>query len=364
MFRHALRSVAATVSRSAIQPIAGLAVPSVVAHSSLPTLAVPCVPAFSFASKSKRGPPLKKRKIKVRQQVNMHKLRLEHAKRFIDDDEEYVEPRPDALGDALINACTVLERMPIVISKIPDWELRWLMREDSLAFMRSVELPMPLRRDLYGKNSLVDRLPEDLDVLPTGTVDDENKNRKSIYRRIDRPLYLLVKVKQTFDPSLPSEIWQFPTGEWRKGETLRSAAERGLFFSMGDIASYYLGNAPICALEREATAEHKKEFPQVTKVKSFFHHSIFLGGKIDLDPESGFMDYAWVTKEEFPEYFTTPVTAPLIELAESVLYYNIDSDPEDYPRPPMYEKVEPLGETDWEDVRMQEEDILKVRRGY
>jgi len=402
MFRQLLRTgvSAAGSTSAALASHASLASSSA---SNVWASTVVSIPSLSFA---KYRPTAKKKKIKTREAVNMHKLRQEHEKKFIAEDEDYVEPSPSALGNALISACTILERVPVVVPKIPEWELVWLEREDRMQELRSIDLPMSMKKSVYGKNAYFPALPK-LDILPNYTEDDAKNDRKSIYRKIDRPLYLIVKTKQTADPALPAEVWHFPSGEWRQGETLRKTAERGLFYSMGDLQSYYLGNAPICALERDAAAGHKKDYPQVEKIKvrfflptslrchiystqrelmlyrlfssflsfivivfavcinlchvlsriflrthrifarlvplasspsaspaqSFYHHALYLGGKVDLEEGSEFLDYAWVAKEELAEYFTSPLSAPLVQLAESVLYYDIDSDPEDFPRP-------------------------------
>jgi len=50
-------------------------------------------------------------------------------------------------------------------------------------------------------------------------------------------------------------------------------------------------------------------------------HALYLAGKFDLEEDSDVLDYAWVRKSELKEYFTTPLTAPMIELAERSLYY-------------------------------------------
>lgn len=58
-------------------------------------------------------------------------------------------------------------------------------------------------------------------------------------------------------------------------------------------------------------------------------HALYLAGPIDLEPDSDVVDYAWVTKKELGEYFTTTETKPLLSLADRSLYYGNDA-PDDY----------------------------------
>jgi len=326
--------------------VASLASPAALA-SAFASAPVVAAPQRDFAKR--RVERRSKKIVKMPDAVDLHQIRMQREARYIAEDEAYVEPRPSPIGDALINAHTILERTPIVIPKIPQWELTWLEREDRMSALGTVDLPMAIKKGVYGKNTYHSRVPTGIDYLPNYTEDDAANNRQSIYRKIDRPLYLIVKVKNTSDRTLPGELWQFPVGNWRAGETLRKAAERGVFYSLGEVSSYYLGNAPVCALEQPVTdSDLKKEFPAVKNVKSFYHHALYLGGKIELEPDSEFLDYAWVAKEELGEYFTTPTTAPLVQLAESVLFYDMDSDPEDYPHPIPLGKPAPAHESDSE----------------
>jgi hypothetical protein len=245
--------------------VASLASPAALA-SAFASAPVVAAPQRDFAKR--RVERRSKKIVKMPDAVDLHQIRMQREARYIAEDEAYVEPRPSPIGDALINAHTILERTPIVIPKIPQWELTWLEREDRMSALGTVDLPMAIKKGVYGKNTYHSRVPTGIDYLPNYTEDDAANNRQSIYRKIDRPLYLIVKVKNTSDRTLPGELWQFPVGNWRAGETLRKAAERGVFYSLGEVSSYYLGNAPVCALEQPVTdSDLKKEFPAVKNVK-------------------------------------------------------------------------------------------------
>jgi len=171
---------------------------------------------------------------------------------------------------------------------------------------------------MYGKYLVEDEGPE---PLPHITADDKANNRRSLYRALEDPVYLICKVKQDFDEKLPAEIWMFPTTQVREGEDVRSSAERTLFYHAGDLQFYTLGNAPILSHNVRHSDVLKKEYPGAKNVKNFYMHSIYLGGNIELEPDGEITDYAWVTQPELKEYFTSDHTKELEKLTSSSLYY-------------------------------------------
>lgn len=88
-------------------------------------------------------------------------------------------------------------------------------------------------------NEITEREP-----LPKITKDDEADNRKSLYRKLAEPLYLIVKKPKEME--MP---WQFPTAYHQGDQTIRQTAEKGLKASCGeDLMTYFLGNAPVAHL--------------------------------------------------------------------------------------------------------------------
>ncbi len=241
--------------------------------------------------------------------------------KYIDEGEVVETPRPSVIENSLINAGIILERTPIILPEPEPWECEAGEFFAAKEARSAVKVPKDLENSLYSKFRDPERL-EKWKPLPRLTEDDKANNRKSLYRKLDEPVYLIVKVEQTEDKSLPKQLWRFPTTEWRAGETIRQSTERTLFYHIGeDVQTYMLGNAPILHIESAPTAEQKKEFKDVKTVKSFFMHSLYLAGNVDIEEDGDVLDYAWVTQGELAEYFTTPATKPLLELTERSLYY-------------------------------------------
>lgn len=180
-------------------------------------------------------------------------------------------------------------------------------------------LPKDLANNMYGKYGID---PEEFPAaLPHVTQDDKLNNRRSLYRKLEDPLFFICKVQQDFDEKLPKEIWMFPTTQVREGETVRTSAERTLFYHAGDLEYYTLGNAPILYHPVRHSNMLKKEYPEAKQVKNFYMHSVYLGGNVELEPDGEITDYAWVTQGELAEYFENDHSKDVLKLSSSSLYY-------------------------------------------
>jgi len=186
---------------------------------------------------------------------------------YVEEGEEYVEPKRGVIENTLINASVIIERTPVCF---PDPE-PWMEQLSEFKHHQQLREANPLPKDVVAGLRSKFRDDERVETFvpnPRITEDDLKNDRKSLYRALPEPLYLIVKVRQTEDKTLPREIWRFPTAEWREGETIRSAAERTIFYHAGEALQYYmLGNAPICHHVYTPSAELKKEFPNATQVK-------------------------------------------------------------------------------------------------
>lgn len=78
---------------------------------------------------------------------------------------------------------------------------------------------------------------------PRITEADKANDRKSLYRKLDKKLFLIVKRKRD------QHTWQFPQGDWVKGEMIREVRTRDLSvnkFSAFSIFSQYLRPFLVC----------------------------------------------------------------------------------------------------------------------
>ncbi|KAH0559342.1 hypothetical protein GP486_004141, partial [Trichoglossum hirsutum] len=129
--------------------------------------------------------------------------------------------------------------------------------------------------------------------MPRVTKADKEGDEKSLDRRLDRTLYLLVKGNEG--------RWSFPVSALLGKENLHEAAERILVQSGGfDMNTWVVGNVPIGhyhfdhpkPLLVEDGAEELGE-------KTFFLKARIMAGRLDLKKnELGLVDFKWLAKEE------------------------------------------------------------------
>ncbi|XP_076447782.1 large ribosomal subunit protein mL46-like [Babylonia areolata] len=122
---------------------------------------------------------------------------------------------------------------------------------------------------------------------------DKTNNSKSVDRKLDQPLFLLIK--QTFGDK---SHWVFPQGPRQDGESMRQAAERVLQTHCGEGAkAQFLGNAP-CGY-------YQYTFPQSadmgTGAKVFFFKAWYKEGEVLPNPTTA-TDYMWVTMDQLPQF--------------------------------------------------------------
>ncbi|RUS77985.1 hypothetical protein EGW08_014246, partial [Elysia chlorotica] len=128
-------------------------------------------------------------------------------------------------------------------------------------------------------------------AAPRSTPADLSGEQKSLGRKLDASLYLLVK--QTVGGR---EHWVLPQASWAHGETLRQTAERALSSLCVDVQADVLGNAPV-AVATYKPPEHDGE----QAIKLFFYKAWHRGG--DVNTKQGLVsDYAWITKDELKQF--------------------------------------------------------------
>ena len=159
----------------------------------------------------------------------------------------------------------------------------------------------------------------EFEPAPRITLADDTGDRRTIERRLDTSLFLLVKKDRE------SHAWQFPQGGWEEdkdGHSLRATAERELKEECGeDLPVYFVSNAP--------NAMYAYEFPPNIQesrnafgAKVFHYRAWYQGIYGDskaatpvLNAQEGLVDFAWVAPDEMHEY----LPAGYCELLEQVL---------------------------------------------
>ncbi|SMR49033.1 unnamed protein product [Zymoseptoria tritici ST99CH_1E4] len=145
--------------------------------------------------------------------------------------------------------------------------------------------------------------------LSRRTKDDEENNTKSLNRRLDRNLYLLVKNKHGH--------WRFPQDRLYAREGLHQAAERVLLQAGGiNMNTWVVGNHPIgyymnkfaapilskILPNRLVSATTSEKEQQEFGEKVFFMKVRIFAGQTDLKlNELGDTEYEWLVKEEIEE---------------------------------------------------------------
>ncbi|KAL6765742.1 hypothetical protein V8C86DRAFT_2448735 [Haematococcus lacustris] len=228
----------------------------------------------------------------------------------------YASPAPDASGtqaELPIHVCCVLERLPVVARPAPDWE------SQTAAWQRSTHIKEGRVRDYPDVTNILkpgggsangtSRLPaaqiaSQLQAAASQGIPDwsGSQDRRSMKRHLDQRLYLLVK-QQMQGARHP---WHFPHSKLQAEETLRAAAERVLVSVMGrQYPVFFIGNAPMAWLPL---------LPSGGRI--FFMLAQVVDdpwGPINLVPDSGALDWAWVTRREATaEYFKDARMAELL----------------------------------------------------
>ncbi|KAL6060876.1 54S ribosomal protein L17 [Balamuthia mandrillaris] len=129
------------------------------------------------------------------------------------------------------------------------------------------------------------------------TEDDRRNNRKSLNRKLDRTLYLLVKKARE------EHAWQFPQGGIEEGETMQKCAERELREECGaELEIFTHDSIPSHCYSYPLPEKEQKKFG-ATGSKVFFYEMLHIEGAPKLN-QAELEDYVWVTKEEMADYLS------------------------------------------------------------
>lgn len=151
---------------------------------------------------------------------------------------------------------------------------------------------------------------------------EKEKDIKWVGRCASEPLYLVVK-KQISSPMMdshsqdPTFIWTLPFDALQENETLIKAAGRIVSRSLGsDVRHFDIESGPVALYKFRYQGNKHLADPSCCGEKVFFHHLIYLGSNLNLNPSSqskaesvdgNIVDYAWLKLSELPDYLTEDI---------------------------------------------------------
>lgn len=192
-----------------------------------------------------------------------------------------------ASDGSVIISCVALERLPVVMPAVPAWEREYKEWQTTWNSRRFKALPPSfttsgVTKTDEGKTS--GRATYEPSPLQTSA--DARNDVKSLQRKLDQRLFLLVKKDGVWD------FVQLKVGE--NDVSTRKVAEKALESVMGENESedgyYFIGNAPAAHTVSEGGIKFYHRC-QLIQVHSFSSVSM-----------KDFEDFAWVSPNEFEEY--------------------------------------------------------------
>ncbi|EXJ75816.1 uncharacterized protein A1O5_00323 [Cladophialophora psammophila CBS 110553] len=147
---------------------------------------------------------------------------------------------------------------------------------------------------------------------------DEKNDQRSLERRLQRTLYLLVKLKnkggqakeKAADENSETWLWKFPSGPVVGFEGLKEAAQRILFSSLGpNMNTFFVGNHPVGHYSTPLKQDLAATQTIVDGEKTFFMKARIMAGQAD-DKKGVFVDmgldeiedFKWLSKDEVEEH--------------------------------------------------------------
>jgi len=130
---------------------------------------------------------------------------------------------------------------------------------------------------------------EDEESMPRIHPADTKRDTRSLDRKGQRNLYLLVKTRQD-----GKDVWAFPQGDVAKGELLHEAAARDLTAVCGPYMDTWI-------VSRQPIGVYNPPPPETSeddsKSSTFFYKAHILAGQVRADGKP-VLDFAWLTKQE------------------------------------------------------------------
>ena len=180
------------------------------------------------------------------------------------------------------SACA-MERLPVVMPERPAWEVEYKKWQAEFHAKRYKILPPKFTDDTKAEDE-ESSVKAGWKPASRETRADREGDRRTLKRRLDQRLFLLLKRR--------GGKWGFAQSEIQQGDTSRSAAERALKDAVGEegYQHYFVGNGP---------AAHTANDGGLQTV--FYHRCQLIQGLPKIQGE--YEDYAWVAPDEFGEYF-------------------------------------------------------------
>eukprot|EP00981_Chlorochromonas_danica_P013884 scaffold7012_cov166-Ochromonas_danica.AAC.8 len=177
----------------------------------------------------------------------------------------------------------VLHRYPVITPDLEQWEIDFENLKNK-------------KQEMHGETHEDVLLSLPFEPAPRVTEADKTDNRRSVERKLQESLFLVVKRNRE------NYSWQFPQGKWLEGETLRQTSERVLKRAIGEVSYYPIGNFPVGHYLYEYPEEMKQQ-RKAFGAKIFFHRIGYTSGDDFKFETRLYKDYVWVTRSELGEYF-------------------------------------------------------------
>jgi large subunit ribosomal protein L46 len=226
------------------------------------------------------------------------------------------EALPGVFGGVLFT------RMPLTLPEKPEWErdhLDWQTEWHAKAG-KWREWPEWLEKGDFhvggGESaSLEEAAVEARSAAPLEQDADVSGDRRTVQRRLDRHLYLLLKRKDKGTGGEGGE-WFFPHVAHNAAETIRQTCERALetYVELGGEGgkgstthTFFIGNGPCGMLPVEAEEEGGKIFLIPVEL-------IRGSPKLNKTVRNEVADFAWVARDEMKEYFKDEETQEYLSM--------------------------------------------------
>lgn len=174
---------------------------------------------------------------------------------------------------------------------------RWLAGEDARQQANSLT-PSTVASSTDGEITGQERELQDQEDVATSvamsriTDADRKNDTKSLDRKLDRTLYLLLKKSRS------EHSWQFPQGAVGANEALHESRSRILTTLAGkDMNTWAVGRVPVGV----TSYDFKSQELGYKGNKTYYMRERIFAGQCQLQEGTGIVDFGWFTKEEVEE---------------------------------------------------------------
>lgn len=213
-----------------------------------------------------------------------------------------LEEKQEASGlDWRLIGAAILHRYPVISSEPQKWQAEMWALQDMIQQKRRDWLQSKVggtSAQLFNENNptyeeIIESLP--FTPAPRITEADEKNDRRSLDRRLQDSLYLIVKRNRA------DNSWQFPQGRWLPQETMREVSERVVDRAVGKVNRWFISNSPSGHYCYEYPPEMQQKRGNFG-AKVFFYRAQLIAGDVKLETRL-YTDYAWIARDEVGEYF-------------------------------------------------------------